>query len=88
MPRTFNLITEATPKVAPSQPAPKAEVHLEPLMDAEEVASYFGVPVNTLYLWHSRGDAPPAIRLGKSRLRWRASDVQRWLDQRQCQRQD
>ncbi|NIL60058.1 helix-turn-helix domain-containing protein [Salinispora arenicola] len=36
-------------------------------------------PKNTLYAWHSRGKGPRAIRVGNT-LRYRRSEVERWLD--------
>ena len=50
------------------------------LMTTEQVAAYLAVPVNTLYQWRHRGVAPPAARVGKH-LRWKQSDVDRWVEQ-------
>jgi len=49
------------------------------LLTAEELAAYLGVPRSTLYGWKYRGDGPPAIRVGRL-LRYRSSEVERWLD--------
>jgi excisionase family DNA binding protein len=49
------------------------------LLTSEEVAAYLRVPRSTLYGWKYRGDGPPAIRVGRL-LRYRSSEVERWLD--------
>lgn len=46
----------------------------------EEVAEYLRVPVPTLYQWRTKGTGPRASRCGKH-LRYRWSDVYRWLDE-------
>lgn len=51
------------------------------LMTTKELASYLGVPIQTLYKWRVRGEGPRAIRLGRA-LHWRPEEVERWLDQR------
>jgi len=55
--------------------------HLEPLISAQELAGYLDVPVKTLYAWRYHSAEPPAFRVGR-RLRYRRSDVQRWIEQR------
>jgi excisionase family DNA binding protein len=49
------------------------------LLTSEEVAVYLRVPRSTLYGWKYRGDGPRAIRVGRL-LRYRSSEVERWLD--------
>ncbi|MDF1598136.1 MAG: helix-turn-helix domain-containing protein, partial [Acidimicrobiia bacterium] len=39
--------------------------NLEPLLSAQQLADYLGVPVATLYQWRWRGDGPPSFRVGK-----------------------
>jgi excisionase family DNA binding protein len=51
----------------------------DPLLTIEQVAHWLGKPRNTLYAWHSRGKGPRAIRVGNT-LRYRRSEVERWLD--------
>jgi len=55
--------------------------HLEPLIDVQQLADYLDVPVKTLYAWRYRGEGPPAFRVGRH-LRYRLSDIQRWIQQR------
>ena len=59
-----------------------AGVHeLEPLLTAQELASYLDVPLKTLYSWRYRGEGPPGFRVGRH-LRYRWTDIRRWLTQR------
>lgn len=51
----------------------------EPLWTVEDVSTYLGVPVQTLYGWRTKGYGPPARRVGKY-LRYRPSDVRAWFD--------
>lgn len=51
----------------------------EPLMTAQELAEYLRIPLHTLYDWRRHRKGPPAIRMGKH-LRYRASDVDGWLE--------
>ncbi|SRR6266516_6712586 len=52
----------------------------DPLLTIDDVAAWLGKPKNTLYAWHSRGRGPRAIRVGNT-LRYRRSEVDRWLDE-------
>ena len=54
---------------------------MERLLTAQELADYLKRPKSTLYGWRYRGDGPRAIMVGRE-LRYRESDVERWLDQR------
>ena len=54
---------------------------LEPLIDVQQLADYLDVPVKTLYAWRYRRQGPPAFRVGRH-LRYRRSDIQRWIQQR------
>ena len=79
----------------PRHPAPSARLHQhggpamnaptaaewrpDPLLTIDDVAAWLGKPKNTLYAWHSRGKGPRAIRVGNT-LRYRRSEVERWLD--------
>lgn len=49
-------------------------------MTTEQVAEYLTVPVSTLYQWRHRGLGPRAARVGRH-LRYRHSDVDRWVEQ-------
>jgi excisionase family DNA binding protein len=54
---------------------------LPDLLSPSEVAVYLGVPVSTIHYWRGRGQGPPGFKVGK-RLRFRASDVAKWLEER------
>ena len=54
---------------------------LESLIDVQQLADYLDVPVKTLYAWRYRREGPPAFRVGRH-LRYRRSDIQRWIQQR------
>jgi excisionase family DNA binding protein len=64
----------------PAMSAPTGEWRPDPLLTIEDVAAWLGKPKNTLYAWHSRGKGPRAIRIGNT-LRYRRSEVDRWLDE-------
>jgi excisionase family DNA binding protein len=51
------------------------------LWTAQDVATYLGVTVQTLYDWRLRGSGPPVMKVGRH-LRYRESDVMAWLDKK------
>ena len=55
-------------------------VALEPLMDVAELATYFGIPISTVYDWRVHGKGPAAYRFGKH-LKFAISDVRAWMAQ-------
>jgi excisionase family DNA binding protein len=57
---------------------------MEKLLTAQEVADLLGVPIRSLYDWGPKR-RPPAARVGKH-LRFRAADVERWVDDRMAGR--
>lgn len=56
----------------------------ERLWSIGRLAHYLGVPVATIYAWCSRGEGPPALRIGRY-LRFRFADVETWLASRREQ---
>ena len=54
---------------------------LDRLLTPPELAGYLNVPVATLYVWRHRQQGPPAFRAGRY-LRYRTSDVERWIADR------
>jgi excisionase family DNA binding protein len=56
---------------------------LPELLTVAELAEYFGIPVRTVRFWREKHEGPPAIKVGK-RLYFRATDVARWLEERQA----
>jgi excisionase family DNA binding protein len=57
----------------------------DPLLTVDQLAEWLGKPKATLYAWRSRGQGPRAIRVGNV-LRYRRSEIERWLDQQTDQR--
>ncbi len=55
--------------------------HLDPLLTVKDLAEYLEVPVGTVYAWRHRRQGPPGFRVGRY-LRFRWSDVERWIDER------
>lgn len=53
---------------------------LDPLLSVEDLSSYLGIPVSTIYDWRTRGCGPPAYRFGKH-LKFAVSDVRLWVKQ-------
>lgn len=53
---------------------------IEPLWTVEDVATFLGVPVATLYQWRYRRTGPRAHRVGRH-LRYDPAEVRAWLDQ-------
>jgi predicted DNA-binding transcriptional regulator AlpA len=52
---------------------------IETLWTVEDVSSFLGVPVATLYQWRYRRTGPRASRVGRH-LRYDPADVRAWLD--------
>jgi excisionase family DNA binding protein len=57
------------------------ETAMRRLLWADEVAALLGVPVKTLYQWRYKGVGPAGVRVGRH-LRYRAADVEAWVDGR------
>jgi excisionase family DNA binding protein len=51
------------------------------LLSIPELADYLGVPVATIYRWRYTHDGPLGYRIGRH-VRYRLSDVERWLEGR------
>ena len=52
---------------------------LEPVLTTSELAEYLGVHVQAIHDLRSDGRGPAGIRVGRE-IRYRVSDVLRWLD--------
>lgn len=50
------------------------------LLTAREVAARLSISPRTLYRLLDRGAFPPPVRFGRRHVRWKTSDVQRYLD--------
>jgi len=53
-------------------------VSIDRLWSVEEVSTYLGVPVKTLYQWKWRGAGPPVRKIGRH-LRYDPAAVKRWV---------
>jgi predicted DNA-binding transcriptional regulator AlpA len=53
-------------------------IDTEQLVTPDWVSEVCGVPVTTLYAWRCRGQGPPSYKVGRH-LRYRASEVEEWL---------
>lgn len=49
------------------------------LLDPPAIARALGVTVDTLKAWRRKGVGPPFVRFG-NRIRYRATDLDTWLD--------
>ncbi|PKW14986.1 helix-turn-helix domain-containing protein [Saccharopolyspora spinosa] len=49
------------------------------LWGPNDVASYLGVPVGTVYQWRSRGGGPPGRRVGRH-VRYKPDQVEQWFE--------
>ncbi len=49
-----------------------------PLWGVKDAAQYLGLPVPTLYAWHSRNQGPPAYRIGRW-LKYSPAEVEKWV---------
>jgi len=52
----------------------------ETFMTTDEVAERVNVPVSTLRYWRFMGQGPKSFTLGQRAVRYRASDVDAWLE--------
>ena len=53
---------------------------LDELFSPQDLAGYLDVPVKTVYGWRHRGLGPAGFRVGRH-LRYRQSDVKKWIAQ-------
>ncbi len=73
--------TQQTPIIAADSPSRASPSSLEPLLTAREVAPLLGVGVSTVYEWQRKG-LIPYVRLPGHGVRFRASDLQAWIESR------
>lgn len=52
------------------------------LMTAEDLSTYLAIPLKTVYRWSYRGEGPRSLKVGRH-LRYRAQDVDEWLQSRE-----
>lgn len=52
------------------------------LVDVGELSAQLGISVSSIYRKRSLGESlPQALKIGKSAIRWRQSDIDAWLEQ-------
>lgn len=56
---------------------PSRPMEFQELWDIDQVATYLGVPKQTIYGWRTTGYGPRGFRVGKH-LRWHAATVIQW----------
>lgn len=66
---------KARTRTATAPTVPEAEI--DQLWTIDQVATYLGVPKQTIYCWRTTGYGPHGFRVGKH-LRWHAATVQKW----------
>lgn len=55
------------------------------LLDKKQLAALLGVNVYTIDVWRKKQLIPPPIGLSPQVIRWRRSDIDRWMTERQLQ---
>jgi len=73
-------LAELSPRLEPT--ATPVVRDPEYMMTADEVAAFLRIPKQSLYNMRTRGAGPHALKVGKH-LRYRRSDIERWLDEQQ-----
>ncbi len=62
-----------------SESTPAAASAAHTYLSTAECAKLLGLTTGALHTRRCRGSAPPCVRLGRT-VRYRLSDVERWLD--------
>ena len=63
---------------------PPSQFDSDRLLSIDEIAEILGVNVRTVNRLVSGGRLPPPIRITRKLVRWKLSELQRWLDARQA----
>ncbi len=75
------MTSQQTPIIAADGPSRASPSSLERLLTAKEVAPLLGVGVSTVYEWQRKG-LIPYVRLPGHGIRFRASDLEAWIETR------
>lgn len=54
-------------------------VEMPDVMDTKQLSQLLGVPVPTIATWRHNGNGPRFLRLGGRVIRYRKTDVLRWI---------
>jgi prophage regulatory protein len=55
-----------------------------PYQTRQQVEKLFQVSRPTLYRWMKEGKFPKSVRLGANMVRWKASDLEAWIAEREA----
>lgn len=66
--------------------SPEPPGSLDPLLTPEDLSAIVVIPLATIHQWSHRGGGPPALKIGRH-LRYRRSDVDRWLESKRSSAQ-
>jgi prophage regulatory protein len=50
----------------------------------QQLEAKFGVSRATIYRWTKAGTFPAAIHLGANMVRWKVSDIEAWLEEKEA----
>ena len=51
-----------------------------------DVCAMFAITRTTLTRWRNNGSFPPAVKLGPATVGWRREAMERWMDERSCEK--
>ena len=54
-----------------------------PLIKRQELEKALTVSSATIYRWIKEGNFPKPVRLGANMVRWKASDIEEWMMQKE-----
>jgi len=54
-----------------------------PYQTRQELENLFKVSPATIYRWIKEGNFPKPVRLGANMVRWKASDIEAWMTDRE-----
>jgi len=55
-----------------------------PYQTRQQVEKLFQVSRPTLYRWIKQGKFPKQVQLGANMVRWRVSDIEAWIEEREA----
>lgn len=53
----------------------------DPFMSVREVAAYLTLATSTIHRMTREGNLPAPTRIGKKTIRWRRSEIDKWLEE-------
>ena len=59
------------------------DVRPDLLLTVREVARRLALATRTVWKWSRSGQLPPPVRLGRRTLRWRAAEIERYVEEMQ-----